>query len=37
MRSPLAQTNNFGFGEDFLSSQDQSPIKQGVMPYEEKP
>lgn len=34
MRSPLAQQHNFGFGEDFLASQEQSTGKQGDAPFE---
>ena len=33
MRSPLAQQNNFGFGEDFLAAQVDPVSKQAEVPY----
>ena len=37
MRSPLAQQNNFGFGEDFLAAQVGPPSKQGEQTAYDKP
>ena len=34
MRSPLAQQNNFGFGEDFLAAQVDPASKQTEAPYD---
>lgn len=34
MRSPLAQQNNFGFGEDFLAAQADPASKQAEVPFD---